>query len=103
MAEQVHELYMQQCLQLAQQGLGQVAPNPLVGAVIVHKGKIIGQGFHTAFGENHAEVNAINAVKDPSLLSSSTIYVNLEPCSHHGKTPPCTELIISKGIPEVVI
>ncbi|MBI2967318.1 MAG: bifunctional diaminohydroxyphosphoribosylaminopyrimidine deaminase/5-amino-6-(5-phosphoribosylamino)uracil reductase RibD [Bacteroidetes bacterium] len=94
---------MHRSLFLAQHGLGQVQPNPLVGAVVVHDGKIIGEGWHREFGGPHAEVNAINAVKDKSLLSSSTLYVNLEPCCHYGKTPPCTELIIKNRIPEVII
>lgn len=98
-----HELYMRRCMELAQQGAGFVAPNPMVGCVIVNDGKIIGEGYHQKFGEPHAEVNAINSVKDPTLLSRSTLYVNLEPCSHFGKTPPCADLIIAKGIPEVII
>ncbi len=94
---------MTRCLQLATLGKGYVAPNPMVGSVIVHKGRIIGEGFHRKCGEAHAEVNAINSVEDQSLLPDSTLYVNLEPCSHHGKTPPCSELIIKKRIPRVVI
>ncbi len=97
------EKYMQRCLELAQLGLGTAAPNPLVGSVIVHNGKIIGEGYHQKCGQAHAEVNAINSVKDQSLLKESTIYVNLEPCSHFGKTPPCADLIIEKKIPKVVI
>ncbi|MEO8147968.1 MAG: bifunctional diaminohydroxyphosphoribosylaminopyrimidine deaminase/5-amino-6-(5-phosphoribosylamino)uracil reductase RibD [Bacteroidia bacterium] len=99
----LHEQYMHRCLQLAELGLGHVAPNPMVGCVIVHNGKIIGEGYHHEFGQPHAEVNAINSVKDQSLLEESTLYVNLEPCSHHGKTPPCADLIIGKKIPKVVI
>ncbi len=99
----LHEKYMQRCLQLAQIGLGNVAPNPMVGCVIVHNDKIIGEGYHQQFGQPHAEVNAINSVKDQLLLTQSTLYVNLEPCAHHGKTPPCTDLIIVKKIPRVVI
>lgn len=95
--------YMHRCLQLAQKGAGFVQPNPLVGAVIVHNGKIIGEGYHRRFGEAHAEVNAVNAVKNTSLLRESTLYVSLEPCSHHGKTPPCAELLVSKKIPRVVV
>jgi diaminohydroxyphosphoribosylaminopyrimidine deaminase/5-amino-6-(5-phosphoribosylamino)uracil reductase len=95
--------YIQRCLQLAALGSGQVAPNPLVGSVIVSDGKIIGEGYHRQFGEAHAEVNAIHAVEDKSLLGRATLYVNLEPCSHVGKTPPCTDLIISSGIRKVVI
>ncbi len=99
----VSELYMSRCIELAGNGKGNVAPNPMVGAVIVHDGHIIGEGYHHCFGEAHAEVNAIASVKDTALLQSSTLYVNLEPCSHYGKTPPCTELIIQKKIPRVVI
>lgn len=98
-----HEVFMERCLQLALNGLGNVAPNPLVGSVIVHDGKIIGEGFHAKFGMAHAEVNAINSVKDKSLLKDSTLYVSLEPCSHHGKTPPCADLIVNMGIPRVVV
>ena len=98
-----HEKYMQRCLELASHGLGLVAPNPMVGCVILHEGKIIGEGFHHEFGGAHAEVNAINSVKNKSLLSKSTLYVSLEPCSHHGKTPPCADLIIEHQIPQVVI
>jgi len=97
------EKYMQRCLELAQLGLGNAAPNPLVGSVIVHNGKIIGEGYHHKAGYAHAEVNAINSVKDQSLLKDSTIYVNLEPCAHYGKTPPCADLIIDKKIHRVVI
>ncbi|MBN1252190.1 MAG: bifunctional diaminohydroxyphosphoribosylaminopyrimidine deaminase/5-amino-6-(5-phosphoribosylamino)uracil reductase RibD [Bacteroidales bacterium] len=94
---------MTRCIELAKLGLGSAAPNPLVGSVIVYKGKIIGEGYHQKCGEAHAEVNAINSVKDKSLLSKSTIYVNLEPCAHHGKTPPCADLIVENKIPRVVI
>lgn len=94
---------MRRCHQLAQNGLGNVAPNPMVGCVIVHKDRVIGEGYHREFGKAHAEVNAIESVKDFSLLSKATLYVNLEPCSHHGKTPPCADLIIAKEIPRVVI
>lgn len=97
------EQYMQRCLQLAAQGLGSVESNPLVGSVIVCDGKIFGEGFHQVFGGPHAEVNAINSIADQRLLSRSTLYVNLEPCSHTGKTPPCSSLIIAKKIPSVVI
>ncbi len=97
------ELYMQRCLQLAALGLGKTSPNPMVGAVIVHNGQIIGEGYHHLYGQAHAEVNAINSVKDKELLKESTIYVNLEPCSHFGKTPPCADAIIRYGIPKVVI
>ncbi len=94
---------MQRCLDLARNGLGHTAPNPLVGAVIVHEGRVIGEGFHTGCGKPHAEVEAVHQVKDQSLLSGSTLYVNLEPCNHQGKTPPCTDLILEKGIKKVVI
>jgi len=97
------EKYMSRCLELAQHGMGTVAPNPMVGAVIVCDGKIIGEGFHRQFGKPHAEVNAINSVKDKEQLKQSTIYVSLEPCSHFGKTPPCCDLIIRCGIPRVVV
>lgn len=98
-----HELYMKRCLNLAVKGLGQVAPNPMVGCVIVHEGKIIGEGYHQKYGEAHAEVNAINAVANKELLKEATLYVNLEPCSHFGKTPPCADLIVNCKIPYVVI
>ena len=98
-----HEKYMQRCLELAKNGLGTTYPNPLVGSVIVFENKIIGEGWHQKAGEPHAEVNAINSVKDKSLLSKSTIYVSLEPCSHFGKTPPCSDLIIHHKIPNVVV
>jgi diaminohydroxyphosphoribosylaminopyrimidine deaminase/5-amino-6-(5-phosphoribosylamino)uracil reductase len=94
---------MRRCLELASKAEGLTYPNPMVGAVIVNKGKIIGEGYHLKAGGPHAEVNAINSVSDQSLLSSSTLYVNLEPCSHFGKTPPCADLIISSSIPRVVI
>ncbi len=99
----IHEKYMQRCIDLASFGIGNVAPNPLVGSVIVFNDTIIGEGYHQQYGGPHAEVNAINSVKDENLLEESTIYVNLEPCSHYGKTPPCADLIISKKIPNVVI
>ncbi len=95
--------YIRRCLELAAGAEGLTYPNPMVGAVIVHDEKIIGEGFHIKAGGPHAEVNAINSVSDKSLLKSSTLYVNLEPCSHYGKTPPCADLIISHGIPEVVV
>ncbi|GHS90128.1 riboflavin biosynthesis protein RibD [Bacteroidia bacterium] len=98
-----HEHYMQRCLQLAKNGISQVAPNPMVGSVIVCDERIIGEGFHKRYGGHHAEVEAINSVKDTSLLKKSTLYVNLEPCSHFGKTPPCADLIIATQIPKVVI
>ena len=97
------EKYMMRCIQLAQNGKLGAAPNPMVGAVVVCDGRIIGEGYHAKCGEAHAEVNAINSVKDESLLRRSTLYVSLEPCAHYGKTPPCAKLIVSKGIPKVVI
>lgn len=100
---EVENKYMARCISLALREAGNVAPNPMVGAVIVHRGKIIGEGYHRKYGEAHAEVNAIASVKDESLLKEATIYVSLEPCSHYGKTPPCAELIIKKQIPRVVI
>ncbi len=99
----IDELFMRRCLELAESGLGYVSPNPMVGAVIVHEGNAIGEGYHRQFGMAHAEVNAINSVKDPLLLKESTLYVNLEPCVHTGKTPPCTDMILEKKIPSVVI
>jgi diaminohydroxyphosphoribosylaminopyrimidine deaminase/5-amino-6-(5-phosphoribosylamino)uracil reductase len=98
-----HEKYISRCIQLAKNGLGTSYPNPLVGSVIVYDNKIIGEGWHRKAGEPHAEVNAINSVKDKSLLKKATIYVSLEPCSHFGKTPPCCDLIIKNKIPSVVI
>jgi len=98
-----YEAYMQRCIELAQNGAGNVSPNPMVGAVVVHNDKVIGEGYHQLYGEAHAEVNAINAVKDKSLLSKATIYVSLEPCVHFGKTPPCSDLIIESKIPNAVI
>jgi len=98
-----HHHYMARALDLAQNGLGTTYPNPLVGCVIVHKDKIIGQGWHHHAGGPHAEVMAIASVKDESLLAESTLYVSLEPCSHFGKTPPCANLIIEKKIPHVVV
>lgn len=96
-------LYMQRCIELAQKGLGHVSPNPMVGCVIVLEGTIIGEGYHRKYGEAHAEVNAIKSVKDKELLKRATLYVNLEPCCHVGKTPPCTDMIIRYQIPHVVI
>lgn len=99
----IHEKYMARCLHLAANGLGQTYPNPMVGSVIVYQDRIIGEGWHKRAGEPHAEVMAVNSVKDRSLLAKATLYVNLEPCNHHGRTPPCSELIINCGIKEVVI
>lgn len=103
METKLHDTYMGRCLDLAQNGRGYVAPNPMVGAVIVHNNRIIGEGYHARYGEAHAEVNAINSVKDKSLLKDSTLYVSLEPCTHYGKTPPCTNRIMEEGIPRVVV
>ncbi|WP_372755258.1 bifunctional diaminohydroxyphosphoribosylaminopyrimidine deaminase/5-amino-6-(5-phosphoribosylamino)uracil reductase RibD [Mariniflexile sp.] len=98
-----HETFIKYCINIAKNGLGSTRPNPMVGSVIVHNGLIIGEGFTSPYGGNHAEVNAINSVKDKSVLKESTIYVTLEPCSHFGKTPPCSDLIIKHQIPNVVI
>jgi diaminohydroxyphosphoribosylaminopyrimidine deaminase/5-amino-6-(5-phosphoribosylamino)uracil reductase len=103
-----HEIYMQRCLDLAALGLANVSPNPMVGAIIVHEDKIIGEGYHQQYGGPHAEVNAVNDVltrfdNADELLKQSTIYVSLEPCAHYGKTPPCADLIIKHRIPKVVV
>jgi len=100
-----NEFYMQRCLELAAMGAGQVAPNPMVGAVLVHQGRIIGEGYHRQYGQAHAEVNCVNSVapEERSLIPLATMYVSLEPCAHHGKTPPCADLIVSQGIRQVVI
>lgn len=98
-----HEKYMQRCLQLAHQGLSSAKPNPSVGAVLVYNDRIIGEGYTSAYGGPHAEVNAIQSVKDRALLSRCTLYVSLEPCSHFGKTPPCCDLILVNQIPKIVI
>ncbi|MBK8847945.1 MAG: bifunctional diaminohydroxyphosphoribosylaminopyrimidine deaminase/5-amino-6-(5-phosphoribosylamino)uracil reductase RibD [Bacteroidetes bacterium] len=98
-----HEKYMRRCLQLAKLGEGHVAPNPMVGAVLVYKDRIIGEGYHQQFGKAHAEVNCIQSVHDESLLPASTLYVSLEPCSHFAKTPPCSDLIIKNKIGHVVV
>ena len=103
MPMKIHEKYIKRCIEIAKNGLGYTRPNPMVGCVIVHDNKIIGEGFTSPYGNNHAEVNAINSVKDKSLLTESTLYVTLEPCSHFGKTPPCANLIVSYQIPRVVI
>lgn len=97
------ELYMVRALELAVLGKGSVSPNPLVGCVVVHDGVIIGEGWHQKYGEAHAEVNAVNAVKDKDLLKHSTAYVTLEPCSHTGKTPPCADMLIRHQVKKVVI
>lgn len=98
-----HEKYMQRCIELAKNGSGNAAPNPMVGCVIVYNDKIIGEGFHTKYGEAHAEVNAVNSVEDKSLLSKSIVYVNLEPCAHYGKTPPCADLLAKHKVQQVII
>ncbi len=99
------EKFMRRCIQLAKNGQQNAKPNPMVGAVIVHNGRIIGEGYHVRCGQGHAEVNAFASVKaeDEALLPESTIYVSLEPCSHYGKTPPCADLIIKKGVRRVVV
>lgn len=99
----IHEKYIKRCIEIAKNGLGTTAPNPMVGCVIVHGQNIIGEGFTSPYGGSHAEVNAINSVKDPTLLSDATLYVTLEPCSHFGKTPPCADAIIKSKIPKVII
>lgn len=101
---EVNEIYMRRAISLALRGKFNVSPNPMVGAVIVSPdGKILGEGYHRKYGEAHAEVNAINSVKDRALLRDCTMYVTLEPCSHYGHTPPCADLIIRMGIPRVVV
>ena len=97
------QLYMQRALQLARLGAGAVSPNPMVGCVIVHNDKIIGEGWHKEYGEAHAEVNAVNSVSDKSILSQSEVYVTLEPCSHFGKTPPCADLLIGHKVKKVYV
>lgn len=99
----LHEFYIKRCLQIAKNGLGTTRPNPMVGSVIVYNNQIIGEGFTSKYGGNHAEVNAINSVSNKALLKLATLYVTLEPCSHYGKTPPCSDLIIKYSIPNVVI
>lgn len=98
-----NNLYMKRAIELAKMGTGHVSPNPLVGCVIVHNNKIIGEGYHHRFGGPHAEIVAINSVKDHRLLKNSTLYVTLEPCSHYGKTPPCADTIVNLKIPRVVV
>ncbi len=97
------ELFMRRALDLALLGAGSVSPNPLVGCVIVHDDLIIGEGWHKAYGGPHAEVNAVESVEKKNLLSESTVYVNLEPCSHHGKTPPCADMLVAHRVKKVVI
>src|SRR6476661_4205985 len=100
-----HSLYMKRCIELALKGAGNTAPNPMVGSVLVYQDRIIGEGFHERYGGPHAEVNCIRSVRPEqlSLIAGSTLYVSLEPCSHYGKTPPCTNLILEYKIPRVVI
>jgi len=98
-----HQLFIQRCFELAQLAAGNVAPNPRVGAVVTYQNKIIGEGFHQFAGGPHAEINAINAIKDKALLSKSKLYVSLEPCNNFGKTPPCVDSILANKIPEVII
>ncbi|MCG9880188.1 MAG: bifunctional diaminohydroxyphosphoribosylaminopyrimidine deaminase/5-amino-6-(5-phosphoribosylamino)uracil reductase RibD [Bacteroidia bacterium] len=98
-----HEVYMRRCLELARLGAGTVSPNPMVGAVIVYNGRIIGEGWHQQYGQAHAEVHAVNSVKDTSVLTDADLYVSLEPCSHTGKTPPCANLIIQHKFKRVII
>lgn len=98
-----HEFYIKRCIDIAKNGLGITRPNPMVGSVIVYDNKIIGEGYTSAYGGHHAEVNAINSVSNKDLLKHATLYVTLEPCSHFGKTPPCSDLIIKHQIPNVVI
>ncbi len=100
---QQHWQFMQRAIALAGLGLGDVSPNPLVGCVIVYEGKIIAEGWHKKYGGPHAEVNAVNALKDKSLLRQSTVYINLEPCVHQGKTPPCADMLLDLGVRKVVI
>ena len=98
-----HETYMKRAIELAKNGSGRVSPNPLVGCVIVHDGRIVGEGWHKRYGGPHAEVHAIDSVADKRILAESTLYVNLEPCSHTGKTPPCADMIISHKLKKVII
>ena len=97
------KIYMRRCFELARKGLGLTRTNPLVGCVIVHNDRVIGEGYHHEYGGPHAEVNAIRSVKDPALLPESVLYCSLEPCAHHGKTPPCSKMVHQKGIRQVVI
>ena len=103
MAVNIHEKYIKRCIEIAKNGLGYTRPNPMVGCVIVHNNTIIGEGFTSPYGGNHAEVNAIASVSNKAILKEATLYVTLEPCSHYGKTPPCANLIVSQHIPNVVI
>lgn len=100
-----HDKYMLRCIELARLGAGYVAPNPMVGSVLVYNERIIGEGYHQLYGQAHAEVNCINSVaqEDIHLISASTLYVSLEPCAHYGKTPPCADLVVRNNIPIVVV
>lgn len=98
-----HEFFMQKCISLAKKGFPNSSPNPMVGAILVHHNKIIGEGYHKKYGSKHAEVEVIDSVKNKQVLTEATLYVNLEPCAHFGKTPPCANLIIKHKIPKVVI
>ena len=98
----IHEKYLSRCLEIGANGLGYTAPNPTVGAVVTYEDRIIGEGFTSPFGGPHAEVRAIRSVQDPALLKKATLYVTLEPCCHHGKTPPCTDLILEMGNRETI-
>ena len=102
---EIHEQYMHRCLELACKGGGHVAPNPMVGSVLVHEGRIIGEGWHQQYGQPHAEVNCFDSVQpaDRHLIRESTLYVSLEPCAHHGKTPPCAALVVRQKVKEVVV
>ncbi|WKN31284.1 bifunctional diaminohydroxyphosphoribosylaminopyrimidine deaminase/5-amino-6-(5-phosphoribosylamino)uracil reductase RibD [Porifericola rhodea] len=97
------EKYMQQVFDLASKGEGKVSPNPLVGCIIIKDQKVIGKGWHQEYGQAHAEKNAVNSVEDKNLLKGSTVYVNLEPCSHFGKTPPCCDLLVTHQVAKVII
>lgn len=101
----MHETYMRRCLQLAEMGKGHVSPNPMVGAVLVHGERVIGEGWHKEYGKAHAEVNCIESVAeaDKHLITESTMYVSLEPCAHHGKTPPCAERLVKERVKEVIV
>lgn len=99
----IHEKYIKRCLEISKNGYSFTRPNPSVGAIVVCNNKIIGEGFTSSYGNSHAEVNAINSVENKNLLKKSTLYVSLEPCSHHGKTPPCSHLIVESGIQKIVI
>lgn len=101
--EETDIMFMRRAIELAKKGFPYTEPNPLVGAVVVHKGKIIGEGYHRQYGGPHAEVNAVNSVKDKNLLQEATIYVTLEPCSHYGKTPPCADMLVANRLKRVVV